>query len=266
MKKTLLLLLVCLTTGISTFAQTRTNRALHLNLGVNRGVVNSYDNGTVPFHIIGASTIIDPSISYAWKRFETHAEFRLFSSILSHPEGLSYGVDFNYDLIYRFYDSPSNRWHHWAGGNVEAFGDFRQIPELQNASSNLSLFGNLGAVWKTEFDFAYNKDKTHNWLTAYGKAVIPLIGAACRPDFAYVNDGIGVDNIIQMLLGEHHTFAKFFPGFNTTLGLRLNLKNGNCIAFDYRWDFVTTGKKDIYRYDNAYHSFNTTFMFNIFRK
>ena len=266
MNKTLLLLSVCVMMGLSALAQTRPTRALHLNLGVNRGVVNSYDNGTVPFHIMGTSTNIDPSISYAWKRFETHVEFRYITSTLTNPSGTCKSVDFNYDLIYRFYDSQSNRWHHCVGGNLEGFGDLRQIPELQNASTNLSIFGNLGAVWKTEFDFAYNKDKTHNWLTAYGKAVMPLVGMACRPNFSYVSDGIGEINPIQMLLGEHHTFATFFPGFNTTLGLRLNLKNGNCIAFDYRWDFVTTGKKDVYRYDNAFHSFNTTFMFNIFRK
>ena len=42
--------------------------------------------------------------------------------------------------------------------------------------------------------------------------------------------------------------------------------NGNRIAFNDRWDFVTTGHKDVYNYVNALHSFNATFMFNLFRK
>ena len=95
---------------------------------------------------------------------------------------------------------------------------------------------------------------------------MPLVGMYNRPDFSYVGDDIGLNSAFEKFLSEHHTFAKFFPGFNTDLGLRLNFKNGNRIAFNYRWDFITTGNKDVYNYVNALHSFNATFMFNLYKK
>lgn len=266
MKKTILLLTACVMMGLSVFAQTRPERALYLNMGAGRGVANSYDNGTVPFFISGASNIQNSGATYEWKRYETNFEFRNISITLADPSGTEKNYNVNYDLLYRVHDSKSGRWHQWVGGDIDAFADIRQIPDLQNASTNLSVMGSLGLVWKAECDFAYNKDKTHNWLTAYSKVNLPLVGIANRPDYSYVGDGIGMTSTFDILMAEHHTFVKFFPGCNTDLGLRLNFKNGNRIDFNYRWDFVTTGHKDVYNYVLALHSFNATFMFNLFRK
>jgi hypothetical protein len=266
MKKTVLLLMACVMVGVGAMAQTRPERALYLNMGVGRGIANSYDNGTVPFFIPGVSNVQNSGATYEWKRFETNLEFRTINTALTNPSGTELNYNINYDLLYRVHDSKSGRWHQWVGGDIDALGDIRQIPNLQNASTNLSLMGSLGFVWKAECDFAYNGDKTHNWLTAYGKVNLPLAGVAYRPDFSYVGDGIGVTSTFDLLLGGHHAFVKFFPGCNTDLGLRLNFKNGNRIAFNYRWDFVTTGHKDVYNYVNAVHSFNATFMFNLFRQ
>lgn len=266
MKKVTLFAVLFILLDLSAFAQTRPERALYLDMGTSRGVTNSYDNGTVPFFIAGASSIKTIGATYEWKRYETDLEFRNITTSLSDPSGTGMSYNLNYDLLYRVHDSESGRWHQWVGGDVDAFVDIRMIPSLQNASTSISLFGNLGLVWKAECDFAYNRDKTHNWLTAYGKVGLPLFGVANRPDFAYVGDGIGMTDPFEMLFAQHHTFTKFFPGCNTDLGLRLNFKNGNRIAFNYRWDFVTTGHKDVYNYVNALHSFNATFMFNLFRK
>jgi len=264
-----LFLLAYILMGLNSFAQqdkAKANRALWTNLGLGFTIADSYDNGTVPFHIKGIGTVAAPSATYRWKRYETQLEFRSFNTTLAYPSGTGTNLNLNYGFLYRFHDSQSNRWHQWAGGDLEGFFDIRQIPALQNASSNLSAFSTLGAVWKVEFDFAFNKDKTHNWLTAYGKVGLPIVGVAFRPDFSYVSNGVGMVSSWELLTAEHHIFTKFFPGCNTTLGLSLNLKNGNRIALDYRWDYLTTGKKDIYRYDNAFHSANLTFMFNIFRR
>ena len=266
MKKTISLLMACVMMGLGAFAQTRPDRALYLNMGGSRGVASSYDNGTIPFFIAGVSNVQTTSVTYEWERYETNLEFRNINTTLANPSGTCIDYNVNYDLLYRVHDSKSDRWHQWVGGDFDAFFDIRQIPSLQNASTNLSLFGNFGLAWKTEWDFAFNKAKTHNWLTAFGKVTLPLVGVANRPDFAYVGDDIGMTNNMEMLFSQHHTFVKFFPGCNTDLGLRFNFKNGNRIAFNYRWDFITTGHKDVYNYVNALHSFNATFMFNLYRK
>lgn len=266
MKKTFLVILLCVITGIGVFAQTRPNKALYLNTAFSFGLTNAYDNGAVPFYINGVSTMRSFGASYEWKRYETHFDFRKISTTLFDPNGTCTTFDLDYDFLYRIHDSENGRWHQWIGGDIYTLADIRQIPSLQNASTNLSFFSNLGFTWKAEYDFAYNKEKTHHWLTAYNKVNLPLVGLAYRPDYSYVCDAIGMTETFGVLFANHHTFAKCLPGCNTELGLRLNFKNGNRIAFNYRWDFVTTGHKDYYSYVNALHSFNITLLFNLYRK
>ena len=228
--KKLFILLVGVMLTFGAMAQTRPNKALYINLGSGFGIANSYDNGSVPFFILGTSSIQNTGVSYAWKHYETDFEFSNVNSDLSNPAGILLNYDVNYDFLYRFRDSKSGRWHQWVGGSLDGFVDVRQIPDLQNASTNISLFGNLGAIWKAEYDFCFSKDKTHHWLTAFAKVNLPLLGVAYRPDFAFVGDGIGVTDPFEMLFAQHHSFAKFFPGCNTDLGLRLNFKNGKYAA------------------------------------
>ena len=88
-------------------------------------------------------------------------------------------------------------------------------------------------------------------------------GLANRPGFAYIGNPTINQEITEALFGSKETFGKFIPGLNTDLGLYLNLRNGNRIGLTYRWDYLTTGKKGTYRFDNAIHSFNLSFMFRI---
>ncbi len=117
---------------------------------------------------------------------------------------------------------------------------------------------------KVACDFAYSKkDNTHPWMTAYFKLALPLFTSASRPGFAYVRDPMNNNNLLGTLLAPNENLFKMFPGCTTDLGLGINLRNKNRILFGYRWDYLTTGKKGVYRYDNAFHTFYVSFMFNI---
>ena len=141
--------------------------------------------------------------------------------------------------------------------------DNKEIPALMNASSSISLFGNLCATGLVEYDFAFIHEgmyNLHNLLTAYAKLSLPLVGAVNRPGFAYIgNPTINNDDWLE----GSETFAKFFSGAVTELGLFLNFPNDNRIGLAYRWNYLSTGKKGTYRYDNALHSLNLSFMFRI---
>jgi hypothetical protein len=113
-----------------------------------------------------------------------------------------------------------------------------------------------------ECDFAYDKaDATHPWLTAFFNLSLPLYTVGVRPGYAYVVDPL--NNIFDMLLGANVPMFKFFPGCTTDIGFNLNLRNGNRIGLSYTWDYLTTGKKGAYRYDNAFHTVKLSFMFKI---
>lgn len=239
-----------------------TQKSLDLFMSIGSGNIDNYDVGTVPYHIKGTTISQNWGLNYAWNRSQIQLDGRYFKSTLKTIEGTNQAVGINLEYLFRCIDSKSNRFHFHTGAALTGYGEMKTVPGLQNAALCVSVFGDLRSVSMVECDFAFNHAKTHNWLTAYGKIGIPIIGVANRPGYAYVYDGQGQD-VLQRFLGGHQTFAKFFPGCSTDFGLWLNLKNHNRIGLNYRWDYISTGKKDVWRYDNAYHTINFTFMFNI---
>ena len=231
-----------------------------LDLSVGGNIADCYDNGTIPFRYSGFGIHAKGGLTIEWGRCHIDHKTQLFYNMLSDVNGSSVNVNLTTAFLYRLHDSANNRWHYWAGGQWQTFVDMRDIPALMNASSSVSLFGNLCATGMVQYDFAFNRDKTHPWLTAYGQLDLPLLGVVNRPGYAYIGNPTINDDA---LLGDNETFAKLFPGTSTELGLYLNLRNDNRIGLSYRWDYLTTGKKGAYRYDNALHSLDLSFMFKI---
>ncbi len=241
--------------------QTRVPIWLDLSAGLN--AVDCYDAGTVPFKYMGMGPNVGMGVTIEWGRCRIRPAFRYFNNALKNPSGTAIGLDFSAEFLYRFHDGAQNRFHLWAGGSLQGFFDAKSIPSLQNAATSHSLFGKVGATGMLQYDFAFNSDKNHNWLTAYFKLNVPLFGAVNRPGYAYIGNPAINEDAIETLFGGNETFGKFIPGLNTDLGLYLNLPNGNRIGLSYRWDYLSTGKKGTYRYDNALHSVNLSFMFRI---
>lgn len=243
------------------FAQTSSNKVpIWLDFSAGANYAECFDKGTIPFRYKGFGANADGGITVEWGRCHVQQKARFFYNDLSDVNASSFNVDLTTEFLYRFHDSPKKRWHYWAGGQVQTFVDMREIPALMNATSSVSAWVNLCATGMVQYDFAFNSEKTHHWLTAYGQLNLPLVGVAMRPGFAYIgNPTINNDD----LLDGYETFAKGFPGASTELGLNLNLPNGNRIGLSYHWDYLTTGKKGTYRYDNALHSINLNFMFRV---
>ena len=258
MKKKILVLMSLLAIGCSIFAQ----NSLNLYMGVGLSRIDNYDLGTVPYHLKGGGQVQDWGANIAWKRCQIQLDGRYFNSTLKTLSGTNQAIDLNLEFLYRYHDTESNRLHFYTGAAVEGYGEIKSVPALQNASFCFNIFGNFCDVNMVQWDFAFNKAKTHHWLTAYGKLTLPIVGVVSRPGFSYAYDSQGLD-VFSMLFAGHENFAKFFPGCSTDLGLWLNLKNNNRIGLDYRWDYLSTGKKGTWRYDNAHHSVNLSFMFNI---
>ena len=229
-----------------------------LDFSAGANLADCCDKGTVPFRYKGFGANASAGVTIEWGRCHVQVEGQGFYSALVSPNGTAIDVNITTEFLYHL--SRINRLHFWAGGTLQGFADFKDIPTLMNAASSVSLFGNLCATGMLQYDFAYNREKTHTWLTAFGKLSLPLVGAVSRPGYAYIGNPTINDDA---WLSDNVTFAKFFPGASTELGLFLNLRNDNRIGLSYRWDYLTTGKKDDYRYDNALHSLNLIFMFRV---
>jgi len=244
--------------GGSVFAQ----NPLHLYVNTGIGTIDHYDIGTVPYHVKGSAAPMGLGVNYAWKRCQVNVGGQMTNGNLNTISGTAMGFDVNAEFLYRCIDSESNRFHFYTGGALQGYGEIVTIPALQNASRGMTLFGNINDVNMVTYDFAFNKEKTHNWLTAYGKLTLPLFGMVNRPGYSYIHETFGMDGFEALFAGTE-TFPKFLPGCSTDLGLYLNLKNGNRIGLDYRWDYLSTGNKGTWRYDNAYHTVNVSFMFKL---
>ena len=255
-KKWLLIALVMMGSGV--FAQEQ----LYLYAGLGIGAIDNYDIGTTPYHIKGLAMAYDLGASFACDRYLFQIDARYNRSTLTTMSGTNQALDVKASVLYRCIDSKDDRFHYYAGGSLQGYGEVKDVPALMNASNCISLFVNLCGMNIVSYDFAFNEAKTHHWLTAYGKLTLPIVGAVNRPDFAYTIDGQGM-GYFEWFFANQETFAKFFPGCTTDLGLCLNLRNGNRIGLNYRWDYLSTGRRGIWRYDNAYHTISLDFLFKI---
>ena len=206
---------------------------LDFSLGAN--FAECFDKGTIPYRYKGFGANAKGGITIEWGRCHVQAEGRGFYTELDSPSGTAYDIDFFTEFLYHL--TRINRLKFWAGGTLQGFMDMRNIPLLQNAATSYSLFGNFCATGMMQYDFAFNREKTHTWLSAYGKLSLPLASVVSRPGYAYIGNPTINDNTF---LSGNETFAKFFPGASTELGLYLNLLNANRIGLSYRWDYLTT--------------------------
>lgn len=232
-----------------------------LDFSAGADFVDCYDKGTVPFLYKGFGANATAGVTVEWGRCHVQVEGQGVYSKLVSLNGTAIDVNITTEFLYHL--SRINRLSFWAGGTLQGFADIKDIPALMNAASSVSLFGNLCATGMMQYDFAFNREKTHTWLTAFGKLSLPLVGAVSRPGYSYIGHPTINQDAFDSLFGDNETFAKFLPGASTELGLYLNLLNANRIGLSYRWGYLSTGKKGTYRYDNALHSINLIFMFRV---
>lgn len=249
-------------TGTSPQSARKSKVPIWLNWSAGANIADCYDNGTIPFRYMGVGGNFGLGITAEWRRCHVQNETRVSCSILE-TNGYSIGIDSKTEFLYRFYDSKRNRLHLWMGGAFQTNYDIREIPSMMNAATGATVFRNLCAEGLLSYDFAFIRGGSHNLLGAYGKLVLPLTGLATRPGYAYLDNYTSDIDLSNTLFQDYETFGKMFPGLSTNIGLYFNLLNGNRIGFSYRWDYLSTGKNGTYRYDNALHSVNLNFMFNI---
>ena len=233
-----------------------------LSAGAGLNVADCYDNGTVPFRYMGLGANGDLGVTVEWSRFHIQTDARLLGNMLPKINGTSIDVDARTEFLYRVHDSENGNWHFWVGGGLQTWVDIKEIPAVMNASTGVSLFENLYADGMVAFDFATVRG-SHKLLTAYGKLSLPLVGLAVRPGYAYMDNYTNDINVANALFSDYEAFFKAFAGGSTDIGLYLNLLNGNRIGLSYRWDYLSTGKKGAYRFDNALHTLNLSFMFRL---
>jgi lysophospholipase L1-like esterase len=234
-----------------------------INMGAGLDEANCYDNGTIPFSYLGIGANFNMGATIEWWRYHLQTETRFFVNGMFSFSSYAFTSDSRTEFLYRIHDSKRNRLHVWAGCDIQSFFDIKEIPALMNAAMGASIFENICAEGMLQYDFAFIKGGAHNLFTLCGKLNLPIAGLVMRPGYAYVDNYNSDINESNTIFQDYEMFGKWFPGVGTDIGLYFNLLNGNRIGFNYRWDYLSTGHKGTYRYDNAFHSFNVNLLFNV---
>ena len=234
-----------------------------LNMGVGLNVADCYDIGTIPFSYLGIGVNLNMGATIEWWRYHLQTETRFFVNSMFSFSSYAITFDSRTEFLYRVHASKRNRFQVWAGCDIQSFFDLKEIPALMNAALGVSAFENLCAEGMLRYDFAFIRGGSHNLFTLCGKLNLPIAGLVVRPGYAYVDNYNSDINEANTIFQDYETFGKWFPGIGTDIGLYFNLLNGNRIGLNYRWDYLTTGHKGAYRYDNAFQSFNVNLLFNL---
>lgn len=233
---------------------------LNLNAGI--GSTTSYDASTIPYSYTGFHDMEQVGFTAEWKRCHLQLLGSRFKTRYPFLDGTSRAYTADFEFLYSCLNPTVRRWHVWLGASTTNILEWKSIEDLQNAAITVSLFHKLNAKGLLQCDFAYEKtNPTHPWLSAFLSLSLPIYTAGSRPEFAYVMDPM--NDVFDALFGANGPVFKWFPGCTTDLGFSLNLRNGNRIGLSYAWDYLTTGKKGYYRYDNAFHTVKLSFMFKI---
>ena len=237
-----------------------------LTAGTGLNIAHCYDQGASPLPYLGVGMKLRGGISMLWHE-KSYIDLNLggLANIVvsnAYTQAFDFGIDWDIEYLYRFYNVGG--WHFWAGGALSNYISVNYSPSLMNAALGYSLFlFNGTAEGVVQYDFAkYGGD--HNMLTAYAKLGLPLFSLVNRPGFAYIDNATGSLTGNEPPESNRERLLMGFPGVSTDIGLYVNLLNNNKIGVSYRWDYLTTRHKGIYRFDHANHSFNLTYMFNLY--
>ena len=263
-----LVVLGLLALGGNVFAQSDTTRgkgnSFFLNFGGNLGGSSFVEKSVLPYKFGGLTTDIHGGFTDEWKRCHIQHDFGWMHNVLIEPTGSAHYFYADLEFLYSCLKPSAGRWHFWTGASFGGFMDLKLISDLQNAQTTISIFGIASLEELVQCDFAYDKkDNTRPWLTASLRVSLPVFAFGSRPGFAYVQPPLNDESVMELLTRQNEPVNKWFPGYSYDLGLTLNLRNGNRIAFGHRVEFFSTGKKGAYRYDRATRSGYVTFMFKI---
>lgn len=253
--------------GGNAFAQnagTDRGNSFFLNLGGDLGGTTCVEKSVVPYSITGFTPGVHVGLTDEWKRCHIQFDFGWMPTMTINLSGTAHRFNTKLEFLYSCLKPSGSRWHFWTGASVGGFADLKLFPNLQNAQTSLTLFGDASLEELVQCDFAYDKnDASHPWLTAALQVSLPIFAFGSHPGFAYVQPPLFDDGTMTQLTKANESVNKWFPGYSYDIGLTVNLRNGNRFSFGHRVDFFSTGKQGTYRYDNACRSGYVKFMFKI---
>lgn len=268
--KRIQILVLLLFLALITFAQKtsleHSRVPIYLTGGGCMGATGYYDAGVSPLHYLGFALGVDFGLTVEWKWCRITQD-NIISGCLAagnkaDSKAGAYGITINNRIgfMYRVAE-PAEGLRLWAGGSFNPYTDIRINQKMMNAAVGLTTMYALDGNFRLEFDIP-SRRRTDLFML-FADITLPLAALGERPDYAYVFNATSSSDPVEYVLDGYQGFAIAMPGATTDIGIFFNLKNRNRIGLSYRWDYWTTRHTATHRFDNAYHTLNLKFMFNI---
>ena len=145
----------------------------------------------------------------------------------------------------------------WLGVSATNFLDVTVNMQYENAAAGVSEF-----VGPELWVGARKQFGTSRFSFVGELGVMPVAGVL-RPGYAYIDNYTATQPVLNAVFDDYEWHAKAFAALATTLGVDLNLLNGNHIILSYDWNFHSSGKSGHWRFDHAMHALNIDLVFNL---
>ena len=239
---------------------------IYLTGGGCLGVTEFYDAGVSPLHYLGFALGVDFGLTVEWKKCRITLDNTVGGCLAAGNKADSkagaFGITINNRIgfLYRV-SEPADGLRLWVGGSFNPYTDIRINQKMMNAAVGLTSMYAMDGNFRLEFDIP-SRRRTDLFML-FADITLPLVALGERPSYAYVYNATSSSDPVEYVLDGYEGFAKAMPGATTDIGIFFNLKNRNRIGLSYRWDYWTTRHASVHRFDNAYHTVNLKFMFNI---
>ncbi len=238
---------------------------LFTSFGVGYGHVK--DMGTSPLRYHGTMMLANASYQNETNKNTINLSFGATGMVgLATLNSLNY-FDGSMDISY-LHDLPlfkNNKFDLRLGGVVNIGLSGLYSPAYQNATFNIDMrvkmaistrFAYTIDIERKQIKFAgmYFNIRKQKYMP-YFKANIPALTFNGRPEYAYVNEN-------DLGIFDRHYFFGGLP-LSAELGVNKYLPNGNIIGLAYTWDMFSSGSKDIYLFESAFHQLVVSLYFKL---
>lgn len=155
-------------------------------------------------------------------------------------------------------DAMSNVVKLYLGIGIANFLDITINPNYENAATGISDFMGPELIGRLYFEPRWNVP-----ILFHGEAAAMPIAAVLRPGYAYIDNYTAYHPVSNALFSDFEIFAKPFAAVSTDIGIDIATGPGSRIAFSYLWNYHTTGKSGIWRFDHATHYLAIDFLIKL---
>ena len=252
------------------------NTKNYLEIGLGVGYSQFRDFATSPLFYSGYPMSLDLAFRIDSpkndKHFGLQASYGSLTALVngSYAQSSVASATLFYQQLYILPQVSKNKWKFKVGGQINASGNYRYNPSLQNNSEGVEMVNTLFASGKAALDVSRSITKKKKCWFMHGvkqprsrsldfQLNVGILNNSFRNGYAYIDQ--------SSVLNDPKTFGDYkyswFTGFRMSSSLRyiIYLKNKNAVQFSYVWDAYTTGG-DANRFEFGSHFLKFTLLFN----